>query len=419
MSKQNAEILCIGSELLLGQILNSNAQWLSEEIAAIGLNHFRQTVVGDNINRIKDALIEASNRSEILIITGGLGPTSDDLTHEAIAIAFNSPLEEYKEVWETIKLKTNANNKNFSPSNRKQALLPGGAKVIQNQTGTAPGIIFSPHKGFTLLTFPGVPSEMKSMWHETAVPWLLSNHEIEGSIYSKLLRFSGIKESALAEKVSDLLTYKNPTIAPYAAIGEVKLRITAKAKTIENAKDLIEPIETEVRKRTGDLCYGINNQTLASIVLKLLLERGETLAVAESCTGGGIGTQITAIPGASKIFLGGVIAYSNLTKQSLLDVPQQLIEMHGAVSNEVAKAMAEGVREKLKANWAIAVSGVAGPNGGSPTKPVGLVHIAVVGPKVCDVSPAQFSNYLGREGIQTLSVIHSLNRLRLHLRSRK
>nr|WP_320668340.1 competence/damage-inducible protein A [Prochlorococcus sp. MIT 1307] len=417
MKKHGVEILCIGTELLLGDILNSNARWIAKELAILGLPHYLQTVVGDNIARLQRAVLEAAKRSKILITTGGLGPTPDDLTTEALAAAFNMPLEEKTELWIDIQNKMSVNSQISSLSNRKQALLPFNAKVIPNRSGTAPGMIWHPKEDFTILTFPGVPSELKEMWTETAVPWLKQHGGATDTLISKVLKFSGISESTLSDEVADLLNNNNPTLAPYASLGEVKLRLTAKGKNIEEAQKLLLPLEQELRNRVGVKCYGSGNESLASVVLELLRQRNETLAIAESCTGGGLGAAISALPGASDVFVGGVIAYSNAIKEKLLGVPKELIDNHGAVSEEVVRAMAKGARKKLNSDWGIAISGLAGPAGGTKDKPVGTVHIAVAGPRSCESNPQNFGANRGRIGIQRLSVLNGLEQLRLLLLS--
>jgi nicotinamide-nucleotide amidase len=407
-----AELLCIGTELLLGNITNGNARWLAEQLAALGIAHHRQAVVGDNRERLMAAVREASGRCRVLITTGGLGPTPDDLTTEAIAAAFDTPLVEHPEIWRDIQARLGARGRVCSPSNRKQAFLPQGAQVLPNPTGTAPGMIWTPVPGFTVLTFPGVPSEMRAMWAATAAPWLRQTGVAEGVFASRMLRFWGVSESALAEQMADLLALENPTVAPYAGAGEVKLRITARAATEAAAEVLLEPVEAEIRVRSGAACFGVNDDSLASVVLELLRHRGETLAVAESCTGGGIGAALAAVPGASDVFLGGVIAYANAVKQALLGVPAAMLESHGAVSDPVACAMAEGARRATGATWAIAVTGIAGPGGGSAEKPVGLVHLAIAGPDGCTSEGVRFGASRGRAWIQQLTAGEALHRLR-------
>ena len=411
-----AEILCIGTELLLGTITNSNARWLAEQLACLGIPHRRQTVVGDNRERLIAAVRESAGRCRVLITTGGLGPTPDDLTTEAIAAAFGAELEERPEIWAQIQARISARGRPVAASNRRQALLPRGATVLPNPTGTAPGIIWTPIAGFTVLTFPGVPSEMQAMWQATATPWLQAAGLAEGVFASRMLRFWGVAESALAEQVADLLAQENPTVAPYAGSGEVTLRLTARAAAPEDAQALLDPLEAEIRARTGTACFGTDADGLASVVLELLRQRGDTLAVAESCTGGGLGAALAAVPGASDVFLGGVIAYANAVKQGLLAVPAEQLAIHGAVSDPVAQAMAEGARRATGASWALAVTGIAGPGGGSAEKPVGLVHIAVAGPDGCTSEAVCFGASRGRSWIQMLTVGEALNRLRLRLR---
>ena len=413
--RQGVEVLCIGTELLLGNILNSNARWLAEQLAAMGIPHFRQQVVGDNRERLMEVVREAAGRSSILITTGGLGPTPDDLTTEAIASAFGVPLVHHPEVWADIEAKIGARHGKLAASNRRQALLPQGAKVLPNPTGTAPGMIWSPIPGFTVLTFPGVPSELRAMWAATAVPWLEGAGLAEGVFVSRMLRSWGLAESLLAERVSDLLALANPTVAPYAGAGEVMLRITARGADAQRAWSLLSPVEDDLRQRLGSSCFGSDEDTLASVVLECLRARGETIAVAESCTGGGLGASLAAVAGASEAFLGGVIAYANSVKIRQLGVPADLLERHGAVSDPVAVAMAEGVRDLTGATWAIAVTGIAGPGGGSEEKPVGLVHMAVAGPDGSRSRPFHAGASRGRGWIQTLSAGEGLNRLRLRL----
>ena len=410
-----AEVLCVGSELLLGNITNGNARWIAEQLAALGVPHQRQMVVGDNRERLMAEVRQAAGRCRVLITTGGLGPTPDDLTTETIAAAFETPLVEHPEIWAEIQARLSARGRICSPSNRRQAFLPEGAAVLPNPTGTAPGMIWSPVPGFTVLTFPGVPSEMKAMWQQTAAPWLRQSGLAAGVFASRMLRFWGVSESALAEEMADLLEQANPTVAPYAGAGEVKLRITARAEHQSDAEALLLPVEREIRRRTGKSCFGVDEQSLAEVVLQQLRLRGQTVAVAESCSGGGLGAALAAVPGASDVFLGGVIAYANGVKQGLLGVPAELLRAHGAVSDPVAQSMAEGVRRVTGADWGLAITGVAGPGGGSDEKPVGLVHLAIAGPDGCSREEVRFGTSRGRTWIQTLSAGEALNRLRLQL----
>jgi nicotinamide-nucleotide amidase len=408
--KVGAEILCIGTELLLGEILNSNAQYLAQQLALLGIPHFYQTVVGDNPDRIHQALEIAASRSNLIITTGGLGPTPDDLTTEAIADFFHTPLEERPEIWERIQQMAAETGKTLTANNRKQALLPKGAEILHNPVGTAPGMIWEPQPNLLILTFPGVPSELYPMWQQTASPLLQARNYGQGTFYSKVLLYWGIAESALATKVNHLFDLKNPTVAPYANYGQARLRITARADTPEEAIALIAPVEAEIRALTGEFCYGTDDETLASVAGKHLFENGQTLAVAESCTGGGLGEAITEVSGSSSYFLGGVISYSNDVKINLLDVDRQVLEQNGAVSAIVAEQMAIGVKVKLKSDWGISITGIAGPTGGTELKPVGLVYVGIAHPNgKVEAIELRFSPSRGRNWVRMLTVSSSLD----------
>lgn len=415
-----AEIICVGTELLLGDILNSNSQFLAKELASLGIPHYYQTVVGDNPDRIKQVLEIAVGRSQLLLFTGGLGPTPDDLTVETIADYFGVPLIERSEIIADIEYKFAQRGRTMSPSNRKQALIPEGADILTNRTGSAPGIIWQPVPNVTVMTFPGVPAEMHLMWRETAVPYLKNNGWCNSTIFSRTLKFWGIAESALAEKVDSFLNLTNPTVAPYANHGEVKLRISACAESSEVAKNLISPIEQQLRQIAGLDCYGADTDTLASTVGQLLLERGETLSVAESCTGGGLGAMLTSIAGSSSYFFGGIISYENQVKERLLNVKSEDLIEFGAVSHEVAKQMAVGVRASLNTNWGLSITGIAGPGGGTDDKPVGLVYIGLAGSNdEVESFEYQFGPTRTRDWIRNLSACTALDRLRRKILSAK
>ncbi len=418
-NSKGVEILSIGTELLLGNIINTNAQWISEQLSQLGLNHFRQTTVGDNCDRIIKVIQEISKRSNLLIITGGLGPTPDDLTTEAIAKTFNVSLYEKPYLWDEIKQKlSNSKPQDDSSSLRKQCFFPKNAQIINNPRGTAPGMIWEPIKGFTILTFPGVPSEMKTMWKETAIHFITTRFSDGYSFFSNTLKFAGIGESSVAEKIDDLLNLKNPTVAPYANLGEVKLRITARAKNEVDAKNIIQPVKEKLKKKFSKFIFGEDNDTLSSVLIKELAKRNQTIVFAESCTGGLLSSSITSISGSSQVFQGSIISYSNKLKNSLLNISEDNLQKYGAVSEEVCEAMAINVKEKLDADWAIAISGIAGPNGGSQEKPVGLVYISISGPNnnITNIKKI-FNSTRNRTEIQTLSVNVCLNSLRLILLS--
>ncbi len=410
-----AEIICVGTELLLGDILNSNAQFLAKELASLGIPHYYQTVVGDNPDRIKQVLEVAVSRSQLLLFTGGLGPTPDDLTVETIADYFGIPLIERSEIIADIEQKFAQRGRTMSKSNRKQALIPEGADILPNRTGSAPGIIWQPVPNVTVMTFPGVPAEMQLMWREITVPYLQNNGWCTETICSRTLKFWGIPESALAEKVDSFLNLTNPTVAPYANHGEVKLRISACAESEAAAKKLIEPIEQQLLQIAGLDCYGADTDTLASTVGKLLLLGGETLSVAESCTGGGLGAMLTGVAGSSSYFLGGIISYDDRVKEGLLGVnPRDLAEF-GAVSSQVAKQMAAGVRSRLNTNWGLSITGIAGPGGGTDAKPVGLVYVGLAGDSETESFECRFGDGRGRDWIRNLSSCTALDRLRRKL----
>jgi nicotinamide-nucleotide amidase len=414
-----AEIICVGTELLLGDILNSNSQYLAKELAALAVPHFYQTVVGDNVDRVHRAIDIAAARSSILIFTGGLGPTPDDLTTESIASYFQTPLVEHPEVIADIERKYAQRGREMTASNRKQALQPEGAAILPNPLGTASGLVWQPRAGLTIFTFPGVPREMYRMWRDTAVPFLKTQGYGQNTIYSRSLRFFGIAESALAEKVNHLFDSDNPTVAPYAGMGQVRLRISARAANAVAADKLIEPIAREIQQLAGENYFGNDDDTLASVVGQLLLAKGQTLAVAESCTGGGLGQMLTETPGSSSYFMGGIISYANQVKVNLLGVSPEALATEGAVSETVACQMAVGVKTQLGTDWGVSITGVAGPGGGTAAKPVGLVYIGIAHP---DGSVEGIKYQLGsqqeRELIRQMSAAQSLDLLRRRIGSR-
>jgi nicotinamide-nucleotide amidase len=407
-----AEIISVGTEILLGDILNANAQYLAKGLAALGIAHYYQTTVGDNPDRLTRVIEAAADRAQLLIFTGGLGPTPDDLTTATIAQTFGADLVENADVLADITQKFALRGRVMTDNNRKQALLPVGAAVLPNPAGTAPGMIWSPRPNVLIFTFPGVPAEMHRMWQETAGPYLQSQGWSDSTIVSQVLRFWGISESALAEQVSAFFDSANPTVAPYANRGEVKLRIAAKAATVAEAQAMIAPVSAQLQALVGIDCYGCDDDTLASVVGQILLGRGQTLAVAESCTGGGLGALLTATAGSSRYFRGGVISYDNQVKIDLLGVEPTVLEQQGAVSSEVAAQMAIGVRSRLGTDWGLSITGIAGPDGGSAEKPVGLVYIGIAGPDgQVSSRPHQFGDR-GREWIRHVSACTALDQLR-------
>lgn len=412
-----AELICVGTELLLGDILNTNAQFIAQELAHLGITHHYQTVVGDNPARLQQVIEVASRRANLLILSGGLGPTPDDLTTETLAETFHVPLVKHPDIEADIQQKFSAIGRIPSPSNFKQALLPEGAQVLPNPTGTAPGCIWSPKANVLIMTFPGVPHELKTMWFATAAPYLRQAKGLDSSQFvSRTLHFFGIGESSLAESIAPLLASQNPTLATYAGDGLVKVRITAKANSEQQAWDLIAPVEKQLRLMHPQTCFGADAQTLASVVSDALISRKETLAVAESCTGGGLGSLLTEQPGSSVFFQGGIIAYHNSIKSHLLQVDPAVLSEQGAVSGIVAEQMAQGVCRQCDSTWGISITGIAGPAGGSDDKPVGLVYIGLAHHEGWQQHwECRWGAQRSRSRIRSVSVLKALDVLRLFL----
>ena len=373
-----AEILSVGTELLLGSIVNSDAQMISRELSALGINVYWHTVVGDNPGRLEQAVNAAKGRADILITTGGLGPTCDDLTKQTLARCFGLELEFDGRSMERIEDYFRRMDRPMTENNRQQAWLPRGCTVFDNDWGTAPGCAFQA-EGVHVLMLPGPPSECLPMFRARAVPYLRALSE--GAIVSRTLHLFGTGESMVEAQLREKMNaMTNPTLAPYAKEGEVELRITAKAATQEEAAALIAPVEADLRRQFGPLIYGADVDSLEQVVLHGLLERGLTLSCAESCTGGLTAKRITDLPGASKAFRGGVVSYTDGVKAAALGVPEALLKEHGAVSAPVAAAMAEGVRRLTGSDLAVSTTGVAGPDPDDRGNPVGLVFVALAGP---------------------------------------
>ena len=370
-----AEILCVGTELLLGQIVNTNAQYISQELSKIGINVYRQMTVGDNPGRLKEAFLTALRRSDVVIVTGGLGPTMDDLTKETIAEALGLKMKLHQESLDKITAYFDKIGHAMAPNNSKQAMFPEGSIVLKNDRGTAPGCIIETGEKYVII-LPGPPRELMYMFEHEVFHYL--EMKSNARFHSVNLRFFGIGESDLERKVMDLMeTQSNPTLAPYAGSGEVMLRLTASAPDIEHAKRLIEPLETEIRRRVGQFIYTSIYASIAETAIHMLAEKGLTLALAESCTGGMLSSMLVDIPGSSEVLKGSVVAYSNEVKSSMLGVQEETLALYGAVSEETALEMAKGVFERIKADYSLAVTGIAGPGGGTPEKPVGLIYIAL------------------------------------------
>jgi nicotinamide-nucleotide amidase len=373
-----AEILTIGTEILLGQIVDTNAAYIAERLAEAGIDLFTKTTVGDNRGRIAAALRTALERAEIVIATGGLGPTEDDLTREVFAGALGMPLRLDEGILAGIRQRFAARGIPMPENNAKQAMVPEGASVIPNPRGTAPGLLLRTPRGQSIACLPGVPSEMKPMLTGEIIPRLRALHGTRGMIRSRLLKVWGLAESRVDELINDLFrTQRNPSIALLAKSGEIHIRLTAKGEEGGTVDGLLDALEAKIRERIGEPIFGRDADELETVVGRLLGERRLTLAVAESCTGGLVAHRLTNVPGSSAYFERGLVTYSNRAKTEVLGVPEDLLAAKGAVSMEVTEAMAAGVRRLARTDLGAAVTGIAGPSGGTPEKPVGLTYIAL------------------------------------------
>ncbi len=375
-----AEIIAVGTELLLGQIVNSNAQYLSQELASIGIDVYFQTVVGDNVDRLSQAIKIGSERSDLLIFTGGLGPTQDDLTKDAVAAVLGRSLHIDRMAMDNVDRFFQGRGVPMTENNRRQALAIDGGTPLPNETGLAVGNAIAENGKFYIL-LPGPPSEMKPMFEQQAKPWILQ-HVLtqEEPLYSKMLKFAGIGESGLETRLLDLVeNQSDPTLAPYAKESEVTIRISTKAKTESEAMDKLDKLKAEIASRLEDHLYADEDVPIEKTIVDMMTERGLTVSAAESCTGGLLMQSITSIPGSATVFLGGIVCYSNAMKEKLLNVPHDLLEGEdapGAVSAETAKVLAEQVRMIVDTDFGLSITGVAGP-GYSERKPVGLVYIGI------------------------------------------
>src|SRR5215217_8418275 len=402
--------------MLLGDLVDTNTAWLSARLAALGVGVYRHTTVGDNRERIVGALKEAASRADLVITTGGLGPTSDDLTNECLGAVTGREMVEYPEARAHVDEMFRRFGREPTANNYKQALFPEGTELIPNPLGTAMGALLETD-GTLFVTLPGVPSEMRGMFEETLEP--LIRDRTEGSIISKTLWFAGIGESALAEKVQDFLDATDPTVAPLAGQGKVRLRITTRAATQEEAEERIAPVEREILSRLGDYYFGEDEETLESAVGRLLKENRATLALAESCTGGLLAKRLTDIAGSSAYFKEGFVTYSNESKERLLGVPHEMLLEHGAVSEPVARKMAEAIRKLAETDYGLSVTGIAGPDGGTKEKPVGLVFVGLADAEGTFAERLDLSAWAkSREAIRERSANRAFDLLRLRLEER-
>ena len=408
-----AEIIAVGTELLLGNIVNTNARDISQALSAVGVNVFWHTVVGDNPQRLKEALDVARRRADIIITTGGLGPTYDDLTKQTICEAFGKPLVLHQDILDGLKVFFEKNVHMKMPSNNlQQAELPEGCTVFDNPVGTAPGCAFEAD-GVHVLMLPGPPFEMLTMLKGHVVPYL-RNLSSEVIVSHDIMTF-GLGESPMEELMREKMSrMENPSLATYAKPSEVRLRATAKAESAEAAEAMLAPVVKDVTDFLGDYVYGVDVSSLEETCFRLLKEKGLTLATAESCTGGRVAERITALPGVSAVYRGGVVSYWTSVKADVLGVPQETLDAHGAVSEETARAMAEGARRVTGADIAVSVTGVAGPESDERGVPVGIVYIGLATPDGTFCRPLDLGKRR-RDRIQDLSSNHALDVVRRYL----
>ena len=406
-----AEIITVGTEILLGDILNTNCRYLSRELAAMGIEMYYQITVGDNEERLLKTLEESLNRSDIVICTGGLGPTEDDITKEVCAKYFGYKLELHKPSLDAMIERFKHMNRVPTKNNEKQAYFPKEAYILKNDNGTAPGCIME-KEGKMIVVLPGPPKEMESMFENYVKPYLskLTDDVIE----SEVLRIIGVGESKVENDILDIIdSQTNPTIATYAKGYECTLRITAKAKSVEEAKELIKPMSDEMKRRFGQSLYATGETSIEEVVAKMLVENNLKIAVAESCTGGMVSASLINYPGISSVFMEGCVTYSNEAKMKSLGVKKETLDVYGAVSDKCAKEMASGVAARYNTNVGIATTGIAGPDGGTDEKPVGLVYFGIyINGKV--ISKKYVFNG-DRQGIRERATRTILNDLRLEL----
>lgn len=406
-----AEIIAVGTEILLGDILNTNAQYLALQLAELGIDVYYQTVVGDNPQRLEDTIFHAFSRANLIITTGGLGPTEDDLTKETGAKYFEEELVLDERALKRIEKYFDKVGREMTENNRKQAYVPKNAKVLYNDNGTAPGIIIEKNNK-TMIMLPGPPKETVPMFEKQVKPYLAEKQEY--TFISRVLRVAGVGESAMETAVKDLIDAQtNPTIAPYAKEAESLLRITAKAKSKQEGQDMITPVAEEIYRRFGHNVYGEGETNMQTVVAQLLLQKHKTIATAESCTGGAIASALVEYPGISSVFLDGCVTYSNESKQKRLGVKAETLQKYGAVSPETAREMAEGAAKTANTNIGLATTGVAGPDGGTEQKPVGLVYIGLT---IDGVTKTKECHFIGnREKIRVRAVYTALDWLRREL----
>lgn len=404
-----AEIITVGTELLMGNILNTNAEFLSQKCATLGIRVLYHQSVGDNFDRLKSTVELAVSRSKLVIVSGGLGPTLDDITREGVAAAISGELIKSEAVEKDLRAYFKSCGREMTDNNLRQAMVIQGAVVVDNPNGTAPGMIIE-HKGTTIMLLPGPPVELKPMFIGAMTEYIKKN--LNRTIFSKILRLYDVSESLTESRIMDILkAQSNPTVAIYAKTGELSIRISAMAENNEQAMGLIEPVERSLRERLGDSIYSdMEDDSLAAHVLSVLRSRGRTLSVAESCTGGMLASALVDISGASDVFMSGIVCYSNRAKEELLKIKPQRLMKYGAVSEETAVDMVEGLIRVTGSSAGIAITGIAGPDGGSPEKPIGLVYISSY--YRGDISVRQYNFRGSRENIRRSAVTYALIQLK-------
>jgi len=415
-SYMNAEIITIGTELILGQIVDTNFAFIARRLAEAGVSVYYKTSVGDNEKRMAETIKLALSRSDVVIITGGLGPTVDDVTRPVLVKLLNLKLVLNEHVLKYMQTYFDQRNIKMPQNNVSQALVPNGATIIENKNGTAPGLIIPVAKKY-IIVIPGVPREMKPMLTESVIPFLKANFKTEGIIKSRVLKVYGLGESRVDELIEDLFRdSQNPTIALLASHLETKVRMTVKAKNDIEAEQLLNLMEVKIRERLHENIFAVDDDTMEKSVAMLMTLKKLTLATAESCTGGLLSSRITDVAGASAFFIRGVIAYSNESKMESLKVRKLSLELYGAVSKQVAEEMAEGVRITSGTDIGISVTGIAGPGGGTLEKPVGLVYIALSTDK--EVISKEFRLGGNRIWNKERTAQNALDMLRRHLLAR-
>lgn len=407
-----AEILCVGTELLMGQVLNTNAQFIARRLTALGISQYHQTVVGDNAQRLEEAYRLALSRADVVITSGGLGPTVDDITKRVAAKVAGKELVPFPEAEELVRARFREYHRHMTLNNLSQAMFTADSTLLLNANGTAPGAIVPMGDGKVVIHLPGPPMELQPMFLNQVEPYLRQRSGM--ALVSRYIRIFGIGEAEVDERLCDLECQDNPTLSPYCSLGEVQLRATASAATEAEAEALLAPLLTEVKSRLGTAIYAIepdDGGSLAKSAVEALKRRGWTVATAESLTGGMISASLVEIPGASAVVRGGFVTYQTDTKTILLDVPAQTIEEYNVVSAEVAVAMAAGARAKLGVDIAVSATGLAGPDGGIPERPVGTVYLGISTTE--HTYPIRLALSGSRERIRTLAMKNAVNAVRL------